>query len=128
MSDISAQDREKYKAAFLKMKAEMEKLEKEFEKIEFPGFVFTGLVKKYMEAVKASDGLTSAKPSCTTAVQKAEKDASPANLAAVKKAFEAQVAEVTKAAKGDRAKEKNAAAFKKAMDAILDKIERFENS
>jgi len=80
------------------------------------------LVKAYMDAVKETDGLTSVRPSGTTSVQAAEKDASVANIEKVQNALNAHAADVLKQAGSDEGKKKTATKFKADLDGIVKKL------
>jgi len=85
-------------------------------------FKLPHLVKAYMDAVKHTNGLTSARPSCTTAVQAAEKDASVANLEKVQAALGKHADDALKEAGSDQGKKKTATTFKTELDKIVKKL------
>lgn len=126
--ELSKEECEKYKGILLKNKAEFERLKKIWESRKPVTFLFTGLVKHYMDAVKHTNGLISAKPSCTTALQAAEKNANSANLNNVMKALGAAADEAVKNAGKDPAKAKTAATFKKELGDIVAKVKKFETT
>jgi hypothetical protein len=126
MSDLLTKEEfEKGKAILLKQKAEFLALKKKFDSIPPPTFIFTGLVKHYMDAVQHTNGLTSAKPSCTVALQTTEKNATEANLQNVLKVLQAHIDDAKKQAGSDAAKTKLAGAFKTEIEAIMAKVKKF---
>ncbi|HYG88212.1 MAG TPA: hypothetical protein VD978_18360 [Azospirillum sp.] len=104
-------------------KREFKKLEDQAKKLQGQGewrLTFPGLVKDYANAVKASGGLTSVKPSCSKAIDAAEKNPSVMTIKAAIKAVGDHSEEFKKSAKTD----KKAGEFVKQMTALEKKLEK----
>lgn len=81
-----------------------------------PRLLLKGLVKSYMDAVKKTDGLTSARPKTVKAVQTAEKDPS-------KKAVSAAIAELKKHVADLKGSDnKKTKKFAKSIDSIASQL------
>jgi hypothetical protein len=112
---------EEIKALNAKAKALMEeskKLEAFYKSAKPPKRLLEGLVKAYMDAIKVSNGLTSARASCTTAVQAAEKNLTKATLAAATAALTKHAEEVKKENAAKPANKAKVDAFEAAMAKI----------
>ena len=121
MADDKPVTPEEMKALNAKAKALMEqskKLEEFFKSAKLPKRLLEGLVKAYTDAIKVSNGLTSARPSCTTAVQAAEKNMNKATLAAALAALSKHAEDVKKENAGKPANKSKVDAFEAAMGKI----------
>jgi hypothetical protein len=112
---------EEIKALNAQAKALMEeskKLEAFYKSAKIPKRLLQGLVKAYMDAIKVSNGLTSARASCTTAVQAAEKNLNKTTLAAAIAALTKHAEEVKKENAAKPANKAKVDAFEAAMAKI----------
>jgi len=123
-------DDEKLRAAII---AEVEKMKKRAEKVgaqikalkaKPPVFYFKGLVKVYMDAVKKSDGLTTARPATLKAVQTAEKNATADTVKQAVKGLDDHKKDVQKQFGKEKDKKKQIDAFEKGVDNIIAELEK----
>lgn len=85
----------------------------------------SGLVKAYMDAVKASDGLTSVRPATLKAIQSAEAKASPKSVQFAIKALKDHIDAVTKASGNDKGAKKQLDKFVKAANNVIGGLKKF---
>ena len=107
-----------------KLMDEAKQLEEFFKSAKPPKRLFQGLVKAYMDAVKVSQGLTSARPSCTTAVQAAEKNMTTATLTAAQTALTKHAEDVKKENASKPANKAKVDAFESAMHKIHESLKK----
>lgn len=112
--------REALIAEIEKMKARAKKVDAHLKRMKSkpPTFVFRGLVKAYMNAVKDSDGLTNARPATVKAVQSAEKSVTEGNIKAAIKGLGDHVKDAKKLAGSDKGKKKQFATFEKGINSV----------
>ena len=84
-----------------------------------------GGIASYKKIVKASDGLTSLRPSCVKALQAVEKKPSKENIGTAAKALKQHIDEVAKEAKKDKSKSKPLAKFTSSTEALIKNLNAF---
>ena len=121
MSDAAKEEelRKTLLAEIEKLKAKADAVGKKVDALKKkpPVFKFSGLVKVYMDAIKASNGLTTARPATLKAVQAAEKKATIESTKAAIKGLDEHKKDVKKSAGKDN--KKDLVAFEKGIDALV---------